>query len=211
LTLKDSTGQDSKSSSGFGNLTTRFKYNLFGDDSVPPPCAPGSCCGGVSALSVSADMIWPTATSGFTLHDGYRFQTPTPTQNDNGNLDSGRRGGDSSHYEGGLSLQYRYLCGCGWETRLSSGFTLRESDCGGWSSCFGNSISFSKTFADRYTVYTAFNTSTSTQERSTWRGEVQAGFTWAINRDTQLNIGSFFGVTDNANDYGPRIQFAKRF
>jgi hypothetical protein len=218
LTMKDQTGEDSRTRSGFGNVTTRFKYNLFGNDILPTPCTPTSCGHGVSALSVSADMIWPTATCGYSISD--RFRMVTPTQSDNNNNDNNnndntgrrdRRDRNSDNYEGGLSLQYSYSCGCGMQMRINSGFILSESDRGCWNSCFGNRISLSQTFAQRYSALVAFDTRVSTERRSEWQGSIQAGFVYQATPNLQLYLGSGFGVTDRANDYSPNIHLATRF
>jgi len=58
-TFKDSTGHDSDTVSGFGDLMTRVKLNLWGND------------GGPSALSVAGTIKWPTASDELKPRDHY--------------------------------------------------------------------------------------------------------------------------------------------
>jgi hypothetical protein len=70
--LRDSTGQDSLTRSGFGDIMTRVKWNGWGND------------GGSSAFSVAGTVKWPTASEELMRHDNFegglsmQFQYQTP-------------------------------------------------------------------------------------------------------------------------------------
>ena len=59
LTVKDPTGHDSITHSGFGDLLTRVKLNVLNND------------GGPAALSFAATMKWPTANTHLMRRDDY--------------------------------------------------------------------------------------------------------------------------------------------
>ena len=46
---------------------------------------------------------------------------------------------------------------------------------------------------------------------SNWQGQFDVGFTYAVNDNTQLDIGCNFGVTRSAPDFNPFIGLSFRF
>jgi len=44
-----------------------------------------------------------------------------------------------------------------------------------------------------------------------WQGQFDVGLTYAINDDTQLDLGCNFGVTASAPDYQPFFGLSRRF
>jgi Putative MetA-pathway of phenol degradation len=46
---------------------------------------------------------------------------------------------------------------------------------------------------------------------SEWQGQVDIGFTYAFNKNTQFDLGCNFGVTKSAPDFNPFVGFSFRF
>jgi hypothetical protein len=215
LTVTDPTGQDTRTRGGVGNLVSSLDYNFFGNDRYPTACTPNGC-GGVSSLSLSANMIWPTATCGYSDRFGSGFlQMPTSTGQSTGTSSSDRRDrrdwSDGGDYRGGLSLQYGYRTACGAELRVNSGFTLSDNH-GCWESCFDNRLSISKTlFTPKFSIIAGIETQVSTSQRSDWQGQADVGFIYQFTPHLTTYIGSGFGLTDNANDFSPTMHLAYMF
>ena len=82
---------------------------------------------------------------------------------------------------------------------------------GGRDSEWVNSITFAHDLTDRLGGYLEFVAVTGDAPRFKWQGQFDAGLIYALNDDTQLDLGCNFGVTDSAPDYQPFVGLSRRF
>ena len=158
--------------SGFGDLQTRLKINLWGND------------GGKTALAIMPFVKWPVSPS---------------------NLRNGR-------IEGGVIIPLAVELPRGWGMGLMTEFDfVRNSANDGHDTEFVNSITFSHDIAGKLGGYVEFFSVVGTARDSNWQGQLDVGFTYAVNDNTVLDFGCNFGVTKSAPDFNPFVGFSWRF
>ncbi len=157
--------------SGFGDLQTRLKINLWGND------------GGSTALAIMPFVKWPLPESG---------------------LRNGRT-------EGGLIFPFALDLGQGWGLGAMTEFDFVANDKGGYDTEFVNSVTVGRDLTDRLGMYIEFLTVTGSAPGFKWEGQVDVGWTYAINGNTQFDFGCNFGVTKSAPDFNPFIGLSWRF
>ena len=158
--------------SGFGDLQTRLKINLWGND------------GGPTALALMPFVKWPLPASG---------------------LRNGR-------IEGGLIVPLAVELPHGWGMGLMTEFDfVRNAANAGYDTEFLNSITLSHDIVGNLGGYVEFVGVTGTAPGFRWQGQVDVGFTYALNDNTQLDLGCNFGVTQSAPDFNPFIGLSWRF
>ncbi len=156
--------------SGFSDVVSRLKLNIWGND------------GGKSALSVSGNVKFPTASD---------------------NLGNGQ-------FEGGPSVEFAAQLPCGIELRLNVAANLFEDDREHRQASIETLMSFSRQIVGNLEGYFTFDAIAFTTGDD-WLGAVKAGLNYRIAKNIELYLGNSFGVTDNAFDYQPFLGIAARF
>ena len=162
----------STTQSGVGDLTTRMKINLWGDD------------GGETAFALLPYTSFPTATAGL----------------------------GSQKVEGGiifpLAVKLPQDFDLGLETAVSC---LRDSSDQNYHADFINSVTVGHGLFGQLSGYLEFFSDISTEQHSGWVGTVDAGLTFSVTENVQLDGGCNFGVTQAADDYNPFAGITWRF
>ncbi len=157
--------------SGFGDLQTRLKINLWGND------------GGSTAFAVMPFVKWPLTRS---------------------SLRNGKTEG------GGI-----FILGCelpaGWDSSMMTEYDFVSDGAGGYDTEFVNSGTLGHAIIGKLDGYLEFFSIVSTAGDSGWQGQVDIGFTYAFNKNTQFDLGCNFGVTKSAPDFNPFVGFSFRF
>ena len=158
--------------SGVGDLTTRLKINLWGDD------------GGETAFALLPFVTFPTSTD---------------------NL-------GAPAVEGGiifpLAVKLPHDFDLGLQT--AAGFVRDDND-HSYHGDFINSITVGHDLVGKLSGYLEFFSDISTESHSSWVGTVDAGLTFAVTDNVQLDGGCNFGVTSAADDYNPFAGITWRF
>jgi Putative MetA-pathway of phenol degradation len=157
--------------SGFGDLQTRLKINLWGND------------GGSTAFAMMPFVKWPLP-------------------------ESSLRNGET---EGGVIFILGYELPAGWGSAVMTEFDFVSDGAGGYEAEFVNSITFSHDIVGDLGGYVEFFTVTGSAPGFKWQGQVDVGLTYALNKNTQLDLGCNFGVTKAAPDFNPFVGLSWRF
>jgi hypothetical protein len=157
--------------SGFGDVTTRVKFNFWGND------------GGKTAFAVMPFIKWPLSASDI-------------------------RNGDA---EGGVIFILGFELPAGWGSAVMTEFDFVSDGTGGRDTEWLNSITFSHDLTERLGGYVEFVAVTSDAPGFKWQGQFDAGVSYALGPNAQLDFGCNFGVTDSAPDYQPFIGFSRRY
>ena len=169
--LEDRVAGTVDKASGFGDVQTRLKINLWGNDS------------GTTAFAVMPFIKWPLA-------------------------ESSLRNGKT---EGGVI----FILGCdlpgGWGSAVMTETDFVSNGLGGYETEFVNSITFSHEIIGPLGAYVEFFSVVSTAADSKWQGQADLGFTFSINKNTALDWGCNFGVTDSAPDFNPFLGLSFRY
>jgi Putative MetA-pathway of phenol degradation len=157
--------------SGFGDLQTRLKINLWGND------------GGKTAFGIMPFIKWPLPES---------------------SLRNGRT-------EGGVIFPLSVELPAGWGMGLMTEFDFVTDGAGGYDTEYFNTITFGHDIVGNLGGYVEFVALVTPESGEDWQGQVDAGFTYGLNKNTQLDFGCNFGVTDSAPDFNPFLGFSFRF
>lgn len=115
-------------------------------------------------------------------------------------------------YEPGFGLPFNYS--------LPGGFTLfgqsridilDEPQSSDRRVQWNNPIGLSRTIAGNLSGYVEFYNAVSTGENHPWIGTLDAGLIYQVNQDFSIDINSFFGLTDSADDLNVFVGFGRRF
>jgi hypothetical protein len=157
---------------GMGDLTTRVKINLWGND------------GGKTALALMPYVKIPT------------------NQENLGNND----------VEGGLIIPLSVSLPLGWDMGVMTQLDIvREEGKRRYHTEFFNTITFGHRIIGNLNGYAEFAAQVDTRNASRWAGQVDAGLTYGLTDDIQLDIGVNVGVTRPADDVNPFIGLSLRF
>lgn len=118
------------------------------------------------------------------------------------------RNGDT---EGGVIFILGHELPAGWSSAVMTEADFVSDGSGGHDTEFVNSITFSHAIVGELGGYVEFFSVVSTAADSAWQGQADVGFTYAVNDNTQLDLGCNFGVTDSAPDFNPFIGLSFRF
>ncbi|MBM3834338.1 MAG: transporter [Verrucomicrobia bacterium] len=88
---------------------------------------------------------------------------------------------------------------------------IRDGVGGGHHAEFVNTITFAHDIVGNLGGYLEFFSAVSTESGSDWIGTFDAGFTYALTEDIQLDAGINIGVTRSADDWNPFIGLSWRF
>lgn len=155
---------------GAGELVTRAKWNLWGND------------GGRTALALLPFVQWPLAAS---------------------DTREGR-------WRGGLIVPFAVELGRGWSAGAQSQVEWVEDPDGGVDTELVHSLVVGRELGERLGVYLEFFTRVPVQEPGDWQGMVDAGFTYALGPNVQLDLGCDVGVTGAAPDVRPFLGLTVR-
>ena len=169
--VEDRVAGTTDKASGFGDLQTRLKINLWGNDD------------GKTAFALMPFVKWPLP-------------------------ESSLRNGKT---EGGAIFILGYELPAGWGSAVMTEFDFVSDGAGGYDTEFVNSITFSHVIIGDIGGYVELFTVTGSAPGFKWQGQVDAGFTYAFNENTQLDLGCNFGVTKSAPDFNPFVGFSFRF
>lgn len=121
---------------------------------------------------------------------------------------SGLRNGDT---EGGLIFILGYELPAGWGSAVMTECDFVSDGAGGRDTEWLNSITFSRDLTSRLAFYVEFVAVTGTAPGFKWQGQVDGGFTYALGRGAQLDVGCNFGVTRSAPDLQPFLGVSRKF
>ena len=168
----DRTAGTVRNQRGFGDIVTRLKMNLWGNDS------------GATALAVMPFVKLPT------------------NRDELGN----------NAVEGGVILPLAVELPWGWGMGLMTEFDFnRDSSGSGLHTEFINTVTFGHDIIGKLSGYVEFFSLVSTESGADWIGTVDAGLTYALTDDIQLDAGVNFGVTRPADDINPFVGLSWRF
>ncbi|HEY5745108.1 MAG TPA: transporter [Chryseolinea sp.] len=154
--------------SGFGDLTTRLKVNLWGND------------GGPTAFGIMPFVKFPTNTGGL----------------------------GNKQVEGGLIFPLAVELPYGWGMGVMTEFDFVHREDGSYGPDFINSITFSHDIIGNLAGYVEFFSRLSEGELEI---TLDAGLTYTLTEDIQLDCGCNFGVTEAAEDFNPFVGFSVRY
>ena len=157
--------------SGFGDITTRLKINLWGND------------GGPTALALMPYVKLPLSAS---------------------NL----RNGDT---EGGLIVPLAIELPAHFGLGLMTEIDFVSDGAGGHDTEWVNSITLSYDVTDRLGAYIELFTVVGTAPGFDWQAQFDAGLTFGVTDDIQLDLGCNFGLTRSAPDFQPFAGLSIRF
>lgn len=157
--------------SGFGDVTTRVKFNCWGNDA------------GDTAFAVMPFIKWPLSASGL-------------------------RNGDT---EGGVIFVLGFALPAGWNSAVMTEVDFVSDGTGGRDTEWLNSITFSHDLTTRWGGYLELVAVTGDAPGFKWQGQFDAGLTYALSSEAQLDLGCNVGLTAAAPDYQPFIGFSRRF
>ena len=113
--------------------------------------------------------------------------------------------------EGGAIFILGYELPAGWGSAVMTEFDFVANDTGGHDTEFVNSITFSHDIVGKLGGYVEFFSVVSSAGNVDWQGQLDVGFTYAVNDNLQLDTGCNFGVTKSAPDFNPFIGLSWRY
>lgn len=113
--------------------------------------------------------------------------------------------------EGGVILPFGAELPGGWGLGAQTAVGFLSDGTGGYDTEWLNSITFSRDLTGRLGGYLEFVAVTGDAPGFRWEGQFDAGLTYALDDNTQLDLGCNFGVTNSAPDYQPFVGVSRRF
>lgn len=169
--VKDRVAGITARDSGFGDIQTRLKINLWGND------------GGSTAFGLLPFIKWPLPQTAI-------------------------RNGKT---EGGLILPLAVELPAGWGMGLMTEVDFVRDGSNAFDTEYLNSVTFSHDIIGALGGYLEFVALFTPESDAQWQGQVDVGFTYGLNENTQLDLGCNFGVTRVAPDYNPFVGISVRF
>ena len=157
--------------SGFGEVQTRLKINLWGND------------GGKTALAIMPFVKWPLS-------------------------ESSQRNGQT---EGGIIVPWAVQLPAGWGLGGITEFDFVSDGSGGRDTEYFNTLTLSHDIYGKLAGYIEFAALITPESGDEWQGQIDVGFTYGLDEDTQFDFGCNFGVTESAPDYNPFAGLTVRF
>lgn len=121
---------------------------------------------------------------------------------------SGIRNGET---EGGIILILGFDLPAGWGSAAMTELDIVSDGMGGRATEWINTITFAHDLTARLGGYLEFVAVTGDAPGFKWQGQFDAGLTYALDDNTQLDLGCNIGVTDSAPDYQPFVGLSRRF
>ena len=169
--LHERTRNPAGHASGFGDITTRLKVNLWGND------------GGTTAFGIMPFVKLPLDASGL-------------------------RNGKT---EGGVILPLAVSLPGGWGMGVMTEVDFVSGDDGGHDVEWVNSITLSHDLVGKLSGYIEFFSVVGNAPGFDWQGQADAGLTYGLTENVQLDCGCNFGVTRSAPDFQPFAGISIRF
>lgn len=114
--------------------------------------------------------------------------------------------------EGGLIVPLAVELPGGWGMGVMTQFDfIRDESGSGHHPEFVNTITFAHDIVGNLGGYIEFFSAVSTERDSEWVGTVDAGLTYGLTEDIQLDAGINIGVTRSADDWNPFLGISWRF
>lgn len=113
--------------------------------------------------------------------------------------------------EGGVMGILGFALPAGWNAAVMTEVDFLSDDAGGRTTEFVNSLTLAHNLTTRVGGYVEVFTVTGPDVAGGWQVQLDAGFTYAIDADTQLDAGCNFGVTRAAPDLQPFAGISRRF
>jgi hypothetical protein len=114
--------------------------------------------------------------------------------------------------EGGLIVPLAVELPKGWGMSVMTQFDYIRDEAGrGHHPEFVNTITFGHQIIGNLNGYVEFFSAVSTERGSDWIGTVDAGLTYGLTEDIQLDAGINIGVTKSADDWNPFLGISWRF
>ena len=113
--------------------------------------------------------------------------------------------------EGGVIFILGYELPAGWGSAVMTEVDSVSDGAGGRNTEWINSITFAHDLTDRLGGYVELFIVTSDAPGHKWQGQFDAGLTYALSDNCQLDLGCNFGITDSAPDYQPFLGISRRF
>jgi hypothetical protein len=170
---KTDDGSTMERKTGFGDVQTRLKINIWGNDS------------GKTAFAAMPFVKFPTNTD---------------------NL-------GNNAVEGGLILPLAVELPGGWNMGLMTEFDANEDpdDDGRYVLDYINSITFGHQIIGELAGYVEFFSNITDGNSKSWVGTADAGLTYGLTEDIQLDAGVNVGVTRSAEDLNPFCGLSMRY
>ena len=169
--VKDRVANVVEDHSDFGDVQTRLKINVWGND------------GGKTAFAIMPFVKWPLSQT--SLRDGMT--------------------------EGGVILPLAVELPRGWGMGVMTEFDFVSDGNGGYDTEYFNTITFSHDIVGNLGGYVEFAALITPESGADWQGQVDVGFTYGLDENTQLDFGCNFGVTKSAPDFNPFAGITLRF
>lgn len=112
--------------------------------------------------------------------------------------------------EGGIILPWAVELPAEWRLGGIVEFDFVSDDGGNRDTEYFNTIALSHDVVGDLGAYVEFAALLTPENGESWQGQVDLGFTYALNKNTQFDFGCNFGVTDSAPDFNPFIGFSWR-
>lgn len=113
--------------------------------------------------------------------------------------------------EGGVIFILGFELPGGWGSAAMTELDFVSDGTGGRDTEWINTITFAHDLTSRLGGYLEFVAVTGDAPGFKWQGQFDAGLTYALNEDTQLDLGCNFGLTASAPDYQPFVGLSRRF
>lgn len=114
--------------------------------------------------------------------------------------------------EGGVIVPLAVELPGGWAmgrmTELDFVYRSTEDD---YRAVLVNSLALSHDILGNLGGYVEFFSVVSPASDFAWQGQVDVGFTYAVDGNTQFDFGCNFGVTDTSPDFNPFVGFSWRY
>jgi hypothetical protein len=169
--VKDRVTGTTADDSGFGDVQTRLKINIWGND------------GGQTAFAIMPFVKWPLSQS---------------------SLRNGKT-------EGGIILPLAVGLPCGWGMGVMTEVDFVRDGGGGYDTEYFNTITFAHDIVGKLGGYVEFAALVTPDSGADWQGQVDIGFTYGLDENTQFDFGCNFGVTKSAPDFNPFVGVSLRF
>ncbi len=100
----------------------------------------------------------------------------------------------------------------GWDMGAQFEYDFARNDSKGrYDSVYSNTITFGHDIIGKLAGYMEFFSAVNTDTNTGWEATIDAGLTYAVSKDIQLDCGCNFGVTKAAADYNPFIGISVRY
>lgn len=168
----DRAAQIKETISGFGDVTIRWKMNLWGND------------GGKTALGLISFAKVPTNQHGL----------------------------GNEALEGGVIVPLEVKLPQDWDLGLMTELDYRQNaDSSDYHQEFINTITVAHAIVGKLEGYVEFFSNVSTERNAEWIGTFDAGLTYKLRPNIQLDAGVNVGVTRAADDLNPFIGLSMRY